>query len=1153
MSFNPGGNQAFQQGMAQASQFGQQGLQTAQNLGANAGQMAGQAYQGMQNLGANAGQVAGQAYQGMQNLGANAGQVAGQAYQGMQNLGANAGQVAGQAYQGMQNLGSNVGQVAGQVANSQAFQTAQNVAQTVGANAGRVAGQAYQGMQNVGSNVGQVAGQVANSQAFQTAQNVAQTVGANAGRVAGQAYQGMQNVGSNVGQVAGQVANSQAFQAAQNVAQNVGSNIGQVAGQVANSQAFQTAQNVAQQVGQKGMAAAQSGIAAVKDLDMSKATDAMNKATDAMKKATEVAQNTAPKFVGAASYVVREGGQFTSKVATATKDLWNSDIIKKMPKPNFSAVSSVYAMSRDQLLKTIAVLTGAARFLFDFVKFDIFRDFGQIISLFFVTFRLPEAVAAVFRFFEWLSNVIALNVQVFLDNMTPLIWFYFFSVLSVIMLIIMLVRIKNDPDEIRDGHELISWQERAKVTRIMAQILLTGLTSLYLVVSRNSVAVMLCAEEFKPTEETVDYLYYYECYVDSHWVHIVWAAISFLSITVYVPILCARLVKKNKPKPRLFDAEGKPKEYTIKDYHEDLLKDKSPYLFLYEGYEMQYSQYKVFIMIMKFMLVLPIISFSMMMDDPESDNIVRELIVFIILLVFCVVSFVTAPFIRDVDDKIDASARLTTVITCLVSIAVIHFGQRLSGGVVGGFLTFLHSLNALFMVGCTLAGLRCVKLKWQAWTGTIYFTDNKEYDLFRERKFRVGHPFWESLFLNDENLKPCFSRLMEIKDVVAEVGFDKYREALLPIPQSLAMERHFIESALEGIDVYWYTENVADGKLDSKTCFGKLWIKPFPFRCVFVYDDSDDYVFIPDHEVVQLAQVNRTQEIIRRRSVRQQLRCLHGQTVYFFYQCWKSKTVDDGTDSQGRRKTRTIRVFFTFTHGVLKVDRNKASQWSAGFRVRLELFDGYGEAEGRVFDNERETLGHSQLGIDYEFNASQPLVNLLLHPENAPIIAAAYPRLIQHHQEYRNNLMHERRQKELTLSWGFWYHVYNNSNMFRQELEYYLVQFEHNPHLKNLPVVHRQGLDYLYARLHHYNSHPAIAYWFVFWSDLWDSNNMVKPIKANANILCTNSANAIAYTPMPREQLTKLLNETGLMRKLGPHLDDLYFAMDSLAANPFPL
>ncbi|KAF1771789.1 hypothetical protein GQ600_17629 [Phytophthora cactorum] len=59
--------------------------------------------------------------------------------------------------------------------------------------------------------------------------------------------------------------------------------------------------------------------------------------------------------------------------------------------------------------------------------------------------------------------------------------------------------------------------------------------------------------------------------------------------------------------------------------------------------------------------------------------------------------------------------------------------------------------------------------------------------------------------------------------------------------------RQATRSALEGVDVFWDDASGArDGHLDSKSFFGKMYVLPYPFHCVMVYDDSKDEAVIRD-------------------------------------------------------------------------------------------------------------------------------------------------------------------------------------------------------------------------------------------------------------------------------------------------------------------
>jgi len=113
------------------------------------------------------------------------------------------------------------------------------------------------------------------------------------------------------------------------------------------------------------------------------------------------------------------------------------------------------------------------------------------------------------------------------------------------------------------------------------------------------------------------------------------------------------------------------------------------------------------------------------------------------------------------------------------------------------------------------------------------------------------------------------------------------------------------QNDLEGVDVFW--DGVPhDGKLDSETCFGKMYVIPYPFQVRLVYDDSDDYAFIRDEEVMAVVDRNlRDPVICYRRDTRQCLRALVGQSVHKPVMHTVSKTVEDGEETSTNSKGET--------------------------------------------------------------------------------------------------------------------------------------------------------------------------------------------------------------------------------------------------------
>ena len=63
--------------------------------------------------------------------------------------------------------------------------------------------------------------------------------------------------------------------------------------------------------------------------------------------------------------------------------------------------------------------------------------------------------------------------------------------------------------------------------------------------------------------------------------------------------------------------------------------------------------------------------------------------------------------------------------------------------------------------------------------------------------------------------------------------------------------RRRARTEFEGVDLYWDDPTgTRDGHLDSRSFFGKMYVKAYPFHIVMVYGDADDETFIDDNEVL---------------------------------------------------------------------------------------------------------------------------------------------------------------------------------------------------------------------------------------------------------------------------------------------------------------
>ncbi|KAJ6226876.1 g protein-coupled receptor-related [Anaeramoeba flamelloides] len=796
---------------------------------------------------------------------------------------------------------------------------------------------------------------------------------------------------------------------------------------------------------------------------------------------------------------------------------------------SFENVGDAYTMSKVALATIAIQVIGYFKWAFDFVKFDIFRDFFQILSLF--LHSIPDLLPDSFlKFWGGVASAIAISFNYI--RTTPLVWFWLTLVLVWISFLILKKKTQGDPDLITDGHEVRKWKKRSKTERYLAQILLTIIISLYLPVSKNCIEVISCYGDNNTFKKV--FAKKGGCWKASHATHAVFSIFTMLLVTFYVPYWGYKLIKKNKPKPIEYDEEGIYKEYTDQDYQSDLDNDKCPYKFLYKGYERKWAFYKVIIMFIKFALIIPTVLIS--------QKLAQVSITMSILFIFACLSFITAPFISKNDDRMDQSARLTTLITIVVSFCLVifskkeksHYERYLSIG-----LNVVHGLNILILGFYTLLSLSIFQKKWKNLTGRIDFSkEDLEYDLQRERKLRIWHPFWEGLFRSDPKYENIVKRLNKEKLIVAQLGVSAYQNGLVPISRDAMLDRMFAQKFLEGVDVYWDGVDPKTNQVESETCFGKMWIDPFPFRATMVYDDADPVV-LEDDDFYNLCRLNKTQDIINRRSVRINLRALHGQTVYFYHTETHTKSVGKGANK------KTVRIEFTFKYGVFKVKANKDLPWAPGFHCAITYKDGEGTYQGKTYSRETTTIGNAEIGITPSFYMSDKLKRLIENEDNFNLIQQNLPNYLEELQAYRDELIYKRLRKQETLSWGFWYFVFNNDRIPRQYLEKYLEDFEVNEHLLTIIEDHREGLDYIYGKLRFYDSHPACSYWYCFWDDLWSNNYMMKRFKSNEQLFSPRFSSCLCYRPMNRVDLEQILDEHNLKGKISKKiLNKLYEMME---------
>ncbi len=196
------------------------------------------------------------------------------------------------------------------------------------------------------------------------------------------------------------------------------------------------------------------------------------------------------------------------------------------------------------------------------------------------------------------------------------------------------------------------------------------------------------------------------------------------------------------------------------------------------------------------------------------------------------------------------------------------------------------------------------------------------------------------------------------------------------------------------------------------------------------------------------------------------------------------------------------------------------------------------------------------MGVDHRTYAMSPKLSQLLGRNgaaqgNANNCANGVNVYRRREADMRRDLLKERFWDNWALSWGFWYFVYNNDLMTMNDLQHYFAGSEQNPVVKTIPTKYAKELEAMTAMVAHFNSNPCVAFWYVYWHDLWKHNNDLPGLKLNREAFDPCVSTSICYRPMGRQATEEFLNglkgPSPLGKKQSQHLDLLFGKVDAVA------
>ncbi|KAG2784983.1 hypothetical protein PC129_g18033 [Phytophthora cactorum] len=868
------------------------------------------------------------------------------------------------------------------------------------------------------------------------------------------------------------------------------------------------------------------------------------------------------------------------------------------------------------------------------LRFEIARDFFQTAGLFlsgmfkptlaFVEhMELPEYVLMLVRGLRAAYTIIAIDISAFIQ------WISKFSNAGVFIsiVVVMLAHIvfifwlykvtrymPRGADNVRHGHESMTWASLAATNKRMAMIssfLITASLTAYLPLTQFCFSVLdinAHKEDARPNIEGTVAAHFVD---KPYWGLIVFEAIALLiTFSLPLPFVLVSSIRSNRPRGSLenakvtYDLDGEEVPFDDKVYARLVASDPSqlrcPYRSLYNGFEQRWSTYKVMQLVAKAMLAVVVVASSR--NVSIGGIIVCGVYVMVVLL-----TTLSRPFIDPVNDLMESSAKFTALVTA-VGGTLGAWAQRndMHSNYIQGFLAFVlvvHFANLWVMLTVTLLGVANTRTMIKNWLGWLSFSDTTRmiedarapdimphWDLNKEAKHRVWQAFWRAVLYdlsphheqhNEDLVKesPEAARLMALDQAVVSSGIRRVSSHWRGKQQRYTTRlRQVVRTALEGIDVYWNEEiGIRDGHLDSMSCFGKMYVVPYPFHCVVVYDNTNDEAIIWDEvdesaprdnklhsNLAKLLFLNFSPAIVAKRELRQKIRALADLKTpvrFPFSRVEKALVTDcyEWTPIEGLKPWKIqykTMVEFTchYTYGVFKVKTSGDSiikdetkrPMADGFITSMAYKDGRGYAKaprtGKRFEitGRKAVRDSDHFGLNPDMEENEHLKQIFEQTRTSWELGVKKMRA--EHREYRRKLIEIHAEANAVLSDDFWYFVYNNQYLSRKDLEQYLTTRETNPLLRQLPQTHEKALDALYLRQRFIMNSPSHKLWYIFWDDVYARNSGMsrlipsgepKPGRACRADFDPNSASSICYKKKSREDLEQWLTERGLLIKTG--------------------
>lgn len=447
----------------------------------------------------------------------------------------------------------------------------------------------------------------------------------------------------------------------------------------------------------------------------------------------------------------------------------------------FGKLDASYIADMGKAKKEIMAIAGIASkgclAVLPLLRLEIFRDFSQIVSLFFANSYsdVSGLLKGAKNFFGGISNFLTFDYAAALQSPSAIRVGIFVMIIIAILLIFGYIWVywvtnklsSETGDKVREGHEAKSFAEVASKKKRTIQIVglvLTGSLTVYMPITQTAFQVLFCKED----QYVLNYDKFGSCVEGNNtYLYIMYGAIIFILLfSLPLPYFLYKQIQLSKPKGSpanpdvTHDIDGIEVPFDDKIYTElienDLSQQLNPFRSLYQGFEKHWCAYKVYMMVFKVFLIVPILYFT-------AQGSLKAATIFGMISLIGQTLFLTysCPFVDPLNDYMSLSGQFTAVIAAFGGLIGSTFEKDSAIGNFVGFLVLLSGIiNTFVMISITCYSFDFVKNTIKNITGRFSFFDSsrnidglsavtviEKWDLDREIKHRVCKFYYYLLFI----------------------------------------------------------------------------------------------------------------------------------------------------------------------------------------------------------------------------------------------------------------------------------------------------------------------------------------------------------------------------------------------------------------------